>query len=91
MIAARAEAGTPECVRIDVIDDGPGIPPEYHQEIFQEFLQIQHDPPLPGMGLGLAIARKLTAAHGGKIWVESTPGEGSTFRVLLPMAPVESR
>jgi signal transduction histidine kinase len=54
-------------------------------------LQIQHDPPLPGMGLGLAIARKLTDAHGGKLWVESTVDEGSTFSVLLPMASVESR
>lgn len=87
----NGDAGTFECVRIDVTDDGPGIPPEYHQEIFQEFLQIQHDPPLPGMGLGLAIARKLTEAHGGKIWVESTVDQGSTFSVLLPMASVVSR
>jgi len=85
------ETGTFECVRIDVTDDGPGIPPEYHQEIFQEFLQIQHDPPLPGMGLGLAIARKLTEAHGGKIWVESTVDEGSTFSLVLPVASLESR
>jgi signal transduction histidine kinase len=85
------DAGTFECVRIDVIDDGPGIPPEYHEEIFQEFLRIQHDPPLPGIGLGLAIARKLTEAHGGKIWVESKVNEGSTFSVLLPMVSVESR
>jgi signal transduction histidine kinase len=85
------DSGTFECVRIDVSDNGPGISPEYHEKIFEEFSQIQHDPPVPGMGLGLAIARKLTAAHGGKIWVESTLGEGSTFSVLLPMVSVESR
>jgi signal transduction histidine kinase len=72
------------CVRIDVSDNGPGIPPEYHQDIFQEFLQVQQDAQSQGMGLGLAIARRLTEAHGGKIWVESKLGEGSTFSVLLP-------
>ena len=72
------------CVRIDVSDSGPGIPPEYHQEIFDEFLQVQQDPESRGIGLGLAIARRLTEAHGGKIWVESKLGEGSTFSVLLP-------
>jgi signal transduction histidine kinase len=85
------DSGTPGCVRIDVSDNGPGISPEYHEKIFEEFSQIHQDPPVPGMGLGLAIARKLTEAHGGKIWVESTVGEGSTFSVLLPMVSVESR
>jgi len=72
------------CVRIDVSDNGPGIPPEYHQDIFQEFLKLQQDGQSPGMGLGLAIARRLAEAHNGKIWVESKLGEGSTFSVLLP-------
>lgn len=72
------------CVRIDVSDNGPGIPPEYHQDIFQEFLKVQQDAQSQGMGLGLAIARRLTEAHNGKIWVESKLGEGSTFSVLLP-------
>ena len=85
------DSGTAEGVRIDVSDNGPGISPEYHEKVFEEFSRIQHDPPLPGMGLGLAIARKLTEAHGGKIWVESRVGEGSTFSVLLPMMAVESR
>lgn len=72
------------CVRIDVVDNGPGIPAEYHQEIFEEFLRVHQNAATQGMGLGLAIARRLTEAHGGKIWVESKVGHGSRFSVLLP-------
>lgn len=77
-----AEPNRHNCLRIDVSDNGPGIPAEYHQEIFEEFLQLKENP--HGIGLGLAIARQLTEAHGGKIWVESNEGKGSTFSVLLP-------
>lgn len=73
-------------VRIDVADNGPGIPPEYHQDIFDEFLQVQPSWQASGMGLGLAIARRLVAAHAGKIWVESEKGCGATFSVLLPVS-----
>jgi signal transduction histidine kinase len=75
----------PNAIRISVSDNGPGIPPEYHQEIFNEFLRLQQTSDSHGMGLGLAIARRLIEAHGGKIWVESEPGNGSTFALLLPM------
>jgi signal transduction histidine kinase len=71
-------------VKISVSDNGPGIPPEYHFEIFNEFLRVQPEK-TSGMGLGLAIARRLVEAHGGKIWVESEVGRGSTFSVLLPI------
>ena len=71
-------------VRISVGDNGPGIPPEYHFEIFNEFLRVQPEKS-DGMGLGLAIARRLVEAHGGKIWVESEIGRGSTFSLLLPI------
>jgi signal transduction histidine kinase len=71
-------------VRISVSDNGPGIPSEYHFEIFNEFLRLKPEE-TTGMGLGLAIARRLVEAHGGKIWVESEVGKGSTFSVLLPM------
>jgi signal transduction histidine kinase len=71
-------------VRISVSDNGPGIPAEYHLEIFNEFLRLQPDQ-TSGMGLGLAIARRLVEAHGGKIWVESEVGKGSTFSLLLPI------
>lgn len=72
------------CVRIDVTDNGAGISPEYHQEIFEEFRQLNQLARTPGIGLGLAIARRLAEAHGGKILVNSTVGQGSTFSVLLP-------
>ena len=77
-------------IRITVSDSGPGIPPEYHQEIFNEFLRLQQTSDSHGMGLGLAIARRLIEAHAGKIWVESEPGHGSAFSLLLPMRTKES-
>ena len=82
----RVSAGEarPNCVRIDVVDNGSGIPPEYHTAIFDEFRQIEQVARTQGIGLGLAIARKLAEAHGGKILVKSTVGEGSKFSVLLP-------
>jgi len=78
-------------VRISIADNGPGIPAEYHQEIFNEFLRLQQTSDSHGMGLGLAIARRLIEAHGGKIWVESEPGNGSTFSLLLPMRTKEQQ
>jgi signal transduction histidine kinase len=72
------------CVRIDVSDNGAGIPSEYHQAIFEEFRQIEPSGQTQGVGLGLAIARRLTELQGGKIFVQSTVGRGSTFSVLLP-------
>lgn len=72
-----------------VADTGPGIPPEYHQEIFEDFYKLpQPDCENTGIGLGLAIARRLVQAHGGKIWVESEPGSGSKFSVVLPSEPI---
>ena len=69
-------------VRIDVSDTGPGIAPEHHDEIFGDFVQLP-GASARGTGLGLAIARRLVEAHSGKIWVESEPGKGSKFSVLL--------
>ncbi len=73
----------PNAVRFSLSDTGPGIPPEFHQEIFEEYFQVTGSP-AGGMGLGLAIARKIVAAHKGKIWVESQPGSGSSFHFVLP-------
>lgn len=69
-------------VRVSVSDTGPGIASEHHQEIFEDFVRV--DRTSSGMGLGLAIAKRLVQAHRGKIWVESEPRRGSTFTFLLP-------
>jgi signal transduction histidine kinase len=71
-------------VRIAVCDDGAGIGPEALQHIFGAFWQARHAD-RRGLGLGLAIARAIVDAHGGRIWVESVVGQGSTFVVALPV------
>jgi histidine kinase len=73
----------PNSVEVSVADSGPGIPAEHHQEIFEDFVRVDRN--TSGMGLGLAIAKRLVQAHRGKIWVESEMKKGSTFRFLLPI------
>jgi signal transduction histidine kinase len=73
----------PNSVEVSVADTGPGIAPEHHQEIFEDFVRVDRN--TTGMGLGLAIAKRLVQAHRGKIWVESEPVTGSRFTFLLPM------
>jgi NtrC-family two-component system sensor histidine kinase KinB len=73
----------PNSVEVSVTDSGAGIPPEHHQEIFEDFVRVDRN--TSGMGLGLAIAKRLVQAHRGKIWVESEVKKGSTFRFLLPI------
>jgi len=73
----------PNSVEVSVTDSGAGIPPEHHQEIFEDFVRVDRN--TSGMGLGLAIAKRLVQAHRGKIWVESEAKKGSTFRFLLPI------
>jgi len=73
----------PNSVEVSVTDSGGGIAPEHHQEIFEDFMRV--DQKTSGMGLGLAIAKRLIQAHRGKIWVESELQQGSTFAFLLPM------
>jgi signal transduction histidine kinase len=79
--------GSVNSVRVTVADTGPGISPEFHQEIFDHFFRVPYENHPGGTGLGLAIARRIVQAHGGKIWVESEPGAGSRFTFLLPMVP----
>jgi signal transduction histidine kinase len=77
-------------VRIMVTDRGPGIPLEQHEVIFEKFRQIDasHTRTHSGTGLGLAISKELTTLLGGTIGVDSTPGRGSTFWVVLPLKNV---
>ena len=72
-------------VAITVRDNGPGIPWEYQAKIFDKFVQVKTDKDVGGSGLGLAICKEIVKAHGGTIWVDSTPGEGSTFAFTLPI------
>jgi signal transduction histidine kinase len=73
----------PNSVEVSVADSGPGIAAEHHQEIFEDFVRVDRN--TSGMGLGLAIAKRLIQAHRGKIWVESESKSGSRFTFLLPM------
>ncbi|MEO5336559.1 MAG: PAS domain S-box protein [Magnetospirillum sp. WYHS-4] len=69
---------------IAVADNGIGIEPQYHEIIFQPFKRLHTQEAFPGTGVGLALCRSIAERHGGRIVVNSTPGEGSTFRAFLP-------
>lgn len=73
-------------VHIAVADDGEGIPSEYQSRIFAKFVQVKSAKSVGGTGLGLAICKEIVRAHSGTIWVDSTPGDGSTFTFTLPVA-----
>ena len=85
-VTVSARPAAPERVVFEVADTGIGIPPEYHETIFQEFSQVEN--PLQqkhrGTGLGLPLCRNLAALLGGRLWFESEPGAGSRFFVELP-------
>jgi signal transduction histidine kinase len=71
---------------ISVTDTGVGIAPEDQEAVFEEFRQVgTADKKVEGTGLGLALSRKFVELHGGRIWVKSQVGMGSTFTFTLPM------
>jgi|SRR5579863_644705 signal transduction histidine kinase len=84
----RQNLNHPNAVKVSVSDTGPGIPPEFHLEVFDDFFRLPGTEAQEGMGLGLAIARRLVQGMGGKIWVESDPGAGCKFSFLVPYKPV---
>jgi signal transduction histidine kinase/DNA-binding response OmpR family regulator len=88
-IEITAEVGTGEAI-VHVRDNGPGIPAEQLPHIFSRFWQGRNTD-RRGIGLGLAIARGIVTAHGGRIWVESSPGAGATFSFAIPLAGTTSR
>jgi signal transduction histidine kinase len=85
-LSLTAQRDTSGGVLFTVADDGPGIPPEYHEVIFRKFERVKR-PELPRVrssGLGLTFCKLVAEAHGGRIWVQSAPGEGSQFHLVLP-------
>jgi PAS domain S-box-containing protein len=96
--ASKFGEGKPILVRVDggpshavlrVTDQGIGLAPEHHARVFERFERAVPAKNFGGLGLGLYIARQIVEAHGGEISIESVPGEGATFRVELPRAPLE--
>lgn len=78
--------------QVSIADTGPGIPSEELKKIFDEFYQVTRPgkEKSRGVGLGLAISKKVVETHGGKIWVESEIGKGSTFHFTLPTQSINS-
>jgi light-regulated signal transduction histidine kinase (bacteriophytochrome) len=73
-----------DAYEFSVQDNGPGIAPEYHEKVFELF-QVLHDGSQPGSsGIGLSIVKKIVEEIGGKIWIESLPGSGTTFKFTMP-------
>jgi len=81
-VSARLEDGR---VEVAVADTGPGIAAEDLGKIFEEFEQASDGRQAEGTGLGLPLSRKLVELHGGRLWAESEPGRGSTFRFTIPV------
>ncbi|MEX0652751.1 MAG: PAS domain S-box protein [Phycisphaeraceae bacterium] len=88
--AGEADGDRPRCVELRVEDNGIGIEPQYRDQLFVPFRRLHgRGSPYPGTGIGLAVCRKIAERHGGTITFQSTPGEGSTFIVNLPLQPAE--
>lgn len=83
-ITVSTSSGTSGHVRLMVRDGGLGIPPEHQERIFEQFERATESENLPGMGLGLWLVRRIVTAHGGTASVDSVPGRGATFTVVLP-------
>jgi signal transduction histidine kinase len=85
-VTAEEEGGH---IVVRVTDNGIGIPPAHQPHIFDRFYRVetQETAGIAGTGLGLAIVKTAIEKHNGRVWVESKPGEGSTFCFVLPVMP----
>ena len=88
-VTLKAALADPEFAEIAVTDTGIGIAPEDQAQLFEEFRQVGSDyaRKREGTGLGLALCKRFVELHGGRIWVQSAPGQGSTFTFTLPVKP----
>jgi signal transduction histidine kinase len=85
--AGEGEGGV---CQFTVRDNGPGIAPQYHERIFAIFQTLEARDKVEGTGIGLSIVKKMVESRGGRVWVESAPGEGAAFHVLWPARPAEA-
>jgi two-component system sensor histidine kinase KdpD len=72
-------------IRVAVADHGPGIPANKRSTVFDKFYRLERRGQIHGSGLGLAVSKGLVEGHGGRIWVDETPGGGATFLFELPL------
>jgi signal transduction histidine kinase len=87
----RATVGdTPLWIVVEVEDQGIGVPTEQLSRIFERFYRAHNTTQQTGTGLGLSVVEGLIRTHGGVVWADSTPGEGSTFAFALPVPPHEA-
>lgn len=88
----KLEVGTRhegDWAHIWIKDNGPGIPPEEQEHIFDKFIRVRGKDKPGGLGIGLAFCRLAVQRHGGRIWVESQPGQGAAFHFTFPVATKE--